>query len=155
MPAPAYRAMPSSYSAKSTDDTAKMVAGIAVLAVAIYFFWPTKAKATGVTKRTAPPADNADREIPAQAAPAVTYESYTVKTGDSLSQIAANFYGDGKKPSTRGDQNWKWWPIIYDLNAETVKHPSKIRSGMVLKIPKKADLPLAKQAEYFARAMTF
>lgn len=137
------------------DDGAKnkKIAVILIGAAALaWMLWPSKAKATPVKQ---PPADNAQREIPAAVAPAVTYDTYTVKTGDSLSQIASNFYGDGSKPSTRGNQNWKWWPIIYDLNADVVKHPSKIKAGMVLKIPKKADLPLDKQADYFARAMRY
>jgi nucleoid-associated protein YgaU len=55
-----------------------------------------------------------------------TTDTYTVKSGDSLSKIAKNFYGDAQQ-----------WPKIHDANKDQVKDPNKIQPGWILKIPKK------------------
>lgn len=136
-----------------SDRTKKLLMVGAAAALVLFVMAPKSARAA--TRPAAPPPDNEAREIPAEAAPSVTYTTYTVQSGDSLSQIASNVYGDGLKPSSRGNQNWRWWPLIYDLNADVIKHPSKIRVGMVLKIPKASDLPMERKDEYFARSMTF
>lgn len=51
---------------------------------------------------------------------------YTVKKGDTLSQIAKNYYGSGSQ---------KYWKIIQDANRDTIKDPNLIYPGQVFKIP--------------------
>ena len=59
---------------------------------------------------------------PAPAAPAP--RTYEVKSGDSLSRIAKNMYGDGNQ-----------WPKIFEANRDQIKDPDLIHPGQVLKIP--------------------
>jgi len=59
-------------------------------------------------------------------APAATvYETYEVKSGDSLSKIAKRIYGDAKA-----------WTKIFDANKDVVKDANKIFPGQKLKVPK-------------------
>jgi nucleoid-associated protein YgaU len=52
-------------------------------------------------------------------------QSYTVVSGDSLSKIAKNHYGDASK-----------WHQIYDANKATIgSNPDHIEVGQVLKLP--------------------
>jgi hypothetical protein len=50
-------------------------------------------------------------------------ESYTVKSGDSLSKIASNFSGVS-------------WKEIWEANRDQISDPDVIHPGQVLKIPK-------------------
>lgn len=50
--------------------------------------------------------------------------SYTVQKGDSLSKIAQQQYGDGKK-----------WKAIFEANRDQITNPDLIHPGQVLKIP--------------------
>lgn len=50
---------------------------------------------------------------------------YTVKSGDSLSKIAKEFYGDAQK-----------YPTIFEANKPMLKDPDKIYPGQTLRIPK-------------------
>jgi nucleoid-associated protein YgaU len=50
--------------------------------------------------------------------------TYTVKSGDSLSKIAKEFYGDAQS-----------YNRIFDANRDQLKDPDKIQPGQVLKIP--------------------
>ncbi|RSK37156.1 LysM peptidoglycan-binding domain-containing protein [Hymenobacter metallilatus] len=53
-------------------------------------------------------------------------ETYTVVSGDSLSKIARNHYGDGTK-----------WHQIYEANKNIIgSDPNKIEIGQVLTLPK-------------------
>ncbi len=53
-------------------------------------------------------------------------ETYTVVSGDSLSKIAKNHYGDASK-----------WHQIYDANKSTIgANPDHIEVGQVLQLPK-------------------
>ncbi|MBN1352904.1 peptidoglycan-binding protein LysM [candidate division KSB1 bacterium] len=52
-------------------------------------------------------------------------EFYTVKSGDSLSKIAKNYYGNAMK-----------YPAIFEANREVIKDPNLIYPGQVLRIPK-------------------
>ncbi len=52
-------------------------------------------------------------------------QTYTVKSGDSLSKIAKTVYGD-----------WKHWKAIYEANKDQIKNPDVIRVGQVFKLPK-------------------
>lgn len=51
-------------------------------------------------------------------------QTYTVKSGDSLSKIAKHFYGDGSK-----------WHRIYEANRDKIKNPDLIHPGQELAIP--------------------
>ena len=49
---------------------------------------------------------------------------YTVKSGDSLSKIAKEHYGDAQK-----------YPVIFEANKPMLSDPNKIYPGQVLRIP--------------------
>ena len=51
-------------------------------------------------------------------------QSYTVKSGDSLSKIAKHVYGDASK-----------WHKIYEANRDRIKNPDLIQPGWELSIP--------------------
>ncbi|MBN1298370.1 MAG: LysM peptidoglycan-binding domain-containing protein [Actinobacteria bacterium] len=55
---------------------------------------------------------------------------YTVKKGDTLSQIAKDHYGSASK---------KYWELIQQANKDIIKDASLIKPGQVFKIP---ELPL-------------
>ncbi|MBC3541237.1 LysM peptidoglycan-binding domain-containing protein [Rufibacter sediminis] len=79
-----------------------------------------------VQKPVAQPA--APKPVAAQpvAAPqAAAQDTYTVKSGDSLSKIAKNFYGDASQ-----------WHKIHQANLDKIKDPNLIEVGWQLKIPK-------------------
>ena len=61
-------------------------------------------------------------------APAVVYETYTVKAGDSLSKIAKKKYG-----------NANLWKLIHEANKDRIKNPDLIQIGWELKIPAKPE----------------
>ena len=50
--------------------------------------------------------------------------SYTVKSGDTLSRIAKEVYGDASK-----------WKQIHAANADLIRDPDKIQTGWTLNIP--------------------
>jgi nucleoid-associated protein YgaU len=50
--------------------------------------------------------------------------SYTVRSGDSLSKIAKEVYGDASK-----------WRAIYEANRDTITNPDLIHPGDVLQLP--------------------
>lgn len=61
-----------------------------------------------------------------QAKPAAAAtDTYTVKSGDSLSKIAKQFYGDAMQ-----------YKKIYEANRDQISNPDLIQPGWVLKIPK-------------------
>jgi nucleoid-associated protein YgaU len=51
-------------------------------------------------------------------------QSYSVKSGDTLSKISKQFYGDANK-----------YMKIFEANRDTLSDPDKIKPGQVLKIP--------------------
>ena len=53
---------------------------------------------------------------------------HTVVSGDSLSKIAKEFYGDAMK-----------YPVIFEANKPMLTHPDKIYPGQVLRIPPLVD----------------
>ena len=82
----------------------------------------TKEKAVLVLGNTAGTARVDDRiqvETPEPAA-----EFYTVVSGDSLSKIAKQYYGNAMK-----------YPVIFEANKPMLSHPDKIYPGQVLRIP--------------------
>ena len=54
-------------------------------------------------------------------------ETYTVKSGDTLSKIAKREYGDADK-----------WHAIYEANRDKIKNPDLIYPGQVLTLPPNA-----------------
>ena len=60
-------------------------------------------------------------------APKSTPDTYTVKSGDSLSKIAKHLYGDANK-----------WHQIYEANKDKIKNPDLIHPGEVLTLPPNA-----------------
>jgi uncharacterized protein YidB (DUF937 family) len=63
---------------------------------------------------------------PSAAAPAPTAQAqtYTVVSGDTLSKIAKQHYGNAND-----------WPKIFDANKDKLSNPDKINIGQVLRIP--------------------
>ena len=57
-------------------------------------------------------------------APPPANQTYTVKSGDSLSKIAKHLYGDAKQ-----------WRKIYEANMDKIKNPDLIYPGQVFTIP--------------------
>jgi len=58
------------------------------------------------------------------ATPAPQAKFYTVQSGDTLSKVANEFYGDANKYHT-----------IFEANKPMLSHPDKIYPGQVLRIP--------------------
>ena len=58
------------------------------------------------------------------ASPAPEAAFYEVKSGDTLSKIAREFYGDAMK-----------YPVIFDANRPMLSDPDKIFPGQTLRIP--------------------
>jgi len=72
---------------------------------------PVKREPTSTTKPTAQPSGPQNRE-------------YVVKSGDSLSKIAKQFYGDASA-----------WPKIFEANKDKIKNPDLIHPGQHIIIP--------------------
>ncbi|MBI3098671.1 MAG: LysM peptidoglycan-binding domain-containing protein [Planctomycetes bacterium] len=51
-------------------------------------------------------------------------QTYTVQSGDTLSSIAADFYGDANR-----------WKPIFEANGNRISSPTRLRVGMRLEIP--------------------
>ena len=79
----------------------------------------------GTSAEPTQPAQPAQPEKPAEkpSQPANS-DTYTVVSGDSLWKIASKQLGNGNR-----------WTEIYDLNKDTVKSPSVIFVGQILKMP--------------------
>ena len=56
--------------------------------------------------------------------PAPEAQWHTVVSGDNLSKIAKQFYGDANK-----------YPVIFEANKPMLTHPDKIYPGQMLRIP--------------------
>ena len=50
---------------------------------------------------------------------------YTIQSGDTLSKIAKEYYGNAMK-----------YPVIFEANREVIKNPDLIYPGQVIRIPK-------------------
>lgn len=74
-----------------------------------------------VTTAAAPAAGGGSAETPAASVPS---EFYTVKSGDTLSKIAKQFYGNAAK-----------YPLIFEANKPMLSDPDKIYPGQSLRIP--------------------
>lgn len=64
-------------------------------------------------------------------------EFYTVRTGDTLSKIAARYYGDSKK-----------FNIIFEANRPMLTSPDKIYPGQSLRIPPQGKEQMETLAEH-------
>ena len=51
---------------------------------------------------------------------------HTVQSGDTLGQMAKNYYGSDSQP---------YWELIYEANKDIIKDASLIYPGQVIKIP--------------------
>jgi len=51
-------------------------------------------------------------------------QTYTVKSGDTLTTIAEQFYGDASR-----------WQVIFEANRDTLPSPNSLAVGMVIRIP--------------------
>jgi nucleoid-associated protein YgaU len=79
----------------------------------------------GVEKPAAKkPAATAPREAQPQRTPSQATREYTIKSGDSLSKIARQFYGNAAE-----------WQKIYNANKDQIKDPNLIYPGQKIKIP--------------------
>lgn len=58
--------------------------------------------------------------------PAFTF--YTIQSGDSLSKIARQYYGDAMK-----------WPTLFEANREVIENPDLIYPGQQIRVPKNPD----------------
>lgn len=58
-------------------------------------------------------------------APKAEFDSYTVKSGDVLSRLAARFYG---KQSA--------WLKLYELNKSVIDDPDRLKPGTVIRVPR-------------------
>jgi nucleoid-associated protein YgaU len=65
---------------------------------------------------------NTQRTPPAQPTPAV--REYTIKSGDSLSKIAKQYYGNAND-----------WQKIFQANKDKIKDPNMIHPGQKIIIP--------------------
>jgi len=66
----------------------------------------------------------ASTSSPSPAVPEASGQTYTVKSGDSLSKIAKHFYGDANA-----------WHRIYEANRDKIKNPDLIHPGQEFTIP--------------------
>ncbi len=90
-------------------------------------FSDTTSKSSSTPGGTSGKADFSDVESGASSeAPAAQTggQTYTVKSGDSLSKIAKHFYGDANK-----------WHQIYAANKDKIKNPDLIHPGQEFTIP--------------------
>ena len=73
---------------------------------------------------TIDPTLKAPQASPNAGASAAAGNSYTVQSGDTLSKISKQFYGDANK-----------YMKIFEANRDMLSDPDKIKPGQVLKIP--------------------
>ena len=75
-------------------------------------------------KRINPKADDVMADFPIDTKLQSAQRTYTVKQGDTLSEISQQFFGDANK-----------YMKIFDANRDKLKDPDKIQVGQELKIP--------------------
>jgi len=68
--------------------------------------------------------DIADLEVPPPMPEEEKIEYYVIKSGDSLSKIAKQYYGDANK-----------YPVIFEANREVIKNADRIFPGQKIRIP--------------------
>lgn len=67
---------------------------------------------------------NSEALVLAEGAPTAEVKFYTIKSGDTLSGIAKEVYGDPMK-----------YPVIFENNREVIKDPDLIYPGQQIRIP--------------------
>lgn len=119
--------------------------GLALGVLAYLIFKPKDVKAENATSNLLPaPEPDTKKETVGPSAPIAPTPTYTVKAGESWSNIAERVYG-----------NYRWWPYLWDINVRTqprFMNPDLLRTGDILEIP--TGVPLKKQAAVFLRAKT-
>lgn len=83
-----------------------------------------KAQVAPETSTASIPAEAASLPPPRPATPYPEVKTYRVQRGDTLSSIAARFYG-----------NRNYWRKIYEANRNLLESPESLRVGQVLVIP--------------------
>jgi hypothetical protein len=127
------------------------VIGVAALAGIYFLFLRKDAKAAEQAAPPAVPPPPPDvgpapnvplaKETAGASTPIPAGSTYTIKAGDSLSNLAERAYG-----------NYRWWLFIWDRNRLFFTSPDAIPVGSSIAIPSKAELPTSEQTAYFARA---
>lgn len=86
---------------------------------------------TGTREPTPPPPVGGARPTPRQAEadpppapPEPDYETYTVRSGDSLSLISQRLYGSARH-----------WRLLYEANRDRIPDPDRLRLGTELRVP--------------------
>jgi nucleoid-associated protein YgaU len=79
-----------------------------------------------VAERPAGSDKPADKAADKNDKPANKFQDYSVKSGDTLSSLAARFYGSPGK-----------WKDLYQLNKSRIKDPDRLSEGTVLRVPVK------------------
>ena len=69
-----------------------------------------------------------DEEEQEEATAASNFTFYTIQSGDSLSKIAKEYYGDASK-----------WPTLFEANREVIEDPDLIYPGQQIRVPANAD----------------
>ncbi|NOU22477.1 MAG: LysM peptidoglycan-binding domain-containing protein [Methyloglobulus sp.] len=102
------------------------VAGVTMAAKAAASRFGHNDKAPNATESAAPmPSPSASAAPAAAPAPeAAQARTYTVVSGDTLSKIAKQYYGNAND-----------WPKIFDANRDKLSNPDRINIGQVLRIP--------------------
>lgn len=78
---------------------------------------------TGTPNVPAAPTRTASNET---TSPALRTTTYTIKPGETLSQIASKVMGSSKK-----------WEELYSMNVDVIDDPDNVKAGTVLKVPKR------------------
>jgi len=66
---------------------------------------------------------------------------YTLKAGESWSNLSERTYGD-----------YRWWPYLWDMNRKEYPNYQRVKVGSVITLPVRSGLPMEKKDAYFARA---
>lgn len=114
-------------------STASRAAAVRAAGIRTASSTPSGSAATRLTSATGPAAKPATRQAAkpaaatsAKAATAATARTYTVKSGDTLSDIAKRVYRDGR-----------FWTAIYWANHRHLRYANQITVGQVLTVPAK------------------
>ena len=81
---------------------------------------PSVARVSATTQPSAAPVRNSRRETPSSIRP----QTYTVKSGDTLSHVSATVYGTSAR-----------WMDIFQANRHLLDTPNSLKPGQELEIP--------------------
>jgi nucleoid-associated protein YgaU len=85
---------------------------------------PPRAELTGTAPSQTPSAAPDRASTPADRPAGPRFETYTFKSGDSLSKVAARLLGSGKK-----------WNVLYELNRDVIRNPDNVPAGTTIRVP--------------------